>query len=223
MDDASFDELRLEIEELRASRTRVVAAGDADRRRIERDLHDGAQQHLVALAVKLQLARQIIESDPRAAHALLEEMGHDVREALEAVREVAFGIYPALLIARGLTDALTAAASAAGIPTRVETVPPERYPPDVEATVYFCCLEALHNATKYAGSGARATLRAWQEQGTLLFEVVDDGVGFAEPAEPRGAGLANMGDRLGALGGRLTISSAPGRGTRVLGAIPLTP
>jgi signal transduction histidine kinase len=223
MDDGSFDELRREIEELRASRTRVVAAGDADRRKIERDLHDGAQQHLVALAVKLQLARQVVESDPAAAKAFLEEMSHDIREALDAVRELAFGIYPPFLVARGLTDALTAAASEAGIVTRVEATALDRYPNEVEATVYFCCLEALHNATKYAGAGARATVRAWQERGVLLFEVVDDGVGFDERAERRGAGLANMGDRLGALGGRLKISSEPGSGTRVFGTIPLIP
>ncbi len=223
MNDSSLDQLRLEVEELRASRERVVAAGDAERRRIERDLHDGAQQHLVALAVKLQLARQVVDSDAAAAKALLEEMGHDVRDALEAVRELAFGVYPALLIARGLTEALRAAASEAGIPTRVEATGLDRYSGEVEATVYFCCLEALQNVASHAGARARATVRAWQDGSALLFEVSDDGAGFDEGAVRPSGGLTNMSDRLGALGGRLTITSQRGRGTRVLGTIPLGP
>jgi signal transduction histidine kinase len=220
---AEVDELRLQLEELRASRERVVAAGDAERRRIERDLHDGAQQHLVALAVKLQLARQVVDSDAAAATELLEEMGRDVREALQAVRELAFGVYPALLIARGLTDALSAAASEASIPTQLNAAALDRYPAEVEATVYFCCVEALQNAVKHAGAGARATVRAWREESALLFEVRDDGAGFDESTVRTPSGLANMSDRLDALGGRLTISSQPGSGTRVFGSIPLGP
>jgi signal transduction histidine kinase len=217
----SLDELRLQVEELRSSRARVVAAADAERRRIERDLHDGVQQDLVALAVNLQLARQLADSDPTAAKTLLEEIGRDVREGLEAVRELALGIYPPLLLTRGLADALSAAASDAAIPTRVEANGLERYPPDVEATVYFCCLEALQNAARHAGARARARVRAWHEPGELRFEVSDDGAGFEHRSEPRGGGLNNMSDRLGAHGGRLTISSEPGRGTRVSGTIPL--
>ncbi len=212
---------RLEVEELRASRARVVAAADAERRRIERDLHDGVQQHLVALAVNLQLARQLADSDPAAVMTLLEEIGRDVREALEGVRELTQSIYPPLLLDRGLADALSAAASAAGIHTRVEAAAHDRYPPEVEATVYFCCVEALDNAAKHAGTGARATVRTWHEQDALLFEIVDDGAGFEPRLDRTLSGLTGMSDRLGALDGRLTISSDPGRGTRVSGTIPL--
>jgi signal transduction histidine kinase len=220
--EASPDELRLHAEELRGSRARVVAAADAERSRIERDLHDGAQQHLVALVVNLQLARQLVDSDPAAAKTLLEEIGRDARDALDSVRELAYGIYPPLLLDRGLAEALSAAASRVEIPSQVEATAVDRYPIEVEATVYFCCVEALQNVAKHAGAGARATIRAWHEQGLLLFEVVDDGAGFDQNAK-RGAGLTNMSDRLGALDGRLTISSEPGGGTRVSGTIPLAP
>ena len=215
--------LRLEVAELRASRARVLAAADAERRRIERALHDSAQQHLVALAVNLQLARQLADSDPAAAKTLLEEIGRDVREALEGVRELAHEIYPPLLIDRGLAEALKAAASGASIPTRVEAAALDRAPPEAEATVYFCCLEALQNAAEHAGAGAQATVRVWPERDALLFDVSDDGAGFDARATRWGAGLTSMSDRLGALGGRLTISSEPGHGTRVSGTIPLAP
>ena len=221
--EASLAELRLQIEELQASRARVVAAADAGRRRIERDLHDGAQQHLVALAVNLQLVRQLADSDPAAAKTLLEEIGRDVRVALESVRELARGIYPPLLLDRGLDEALRAAAPRAGIPTRVEAAALDRFLPEVEATVYFCCLEALQNAAKHAGADARASVRLWREHGSLLFEVTDDGAGFEQRAAQRGAGLTGISDRLGALGGQLTISSEPGSGTRISGTIPLVP
>ena len=222
MTETTPDDLRLQLEELRASRARVVALADAERRRIERDLHDGAQQHLVALAVNLQLARQLADSDPAAVKALLEEIGLDVREALENVRALAHGIYPPLLLDRGLSEALRAAAAAATIPTRLEASAVARYPPEIEATVYFCCIEALRNAAAHAGPGATATVRLWRDGDTLVFDVTDDGVGFEE-TKPRGAGLDNMGDRLGALGGQLTISTEPGRGARVSGTIPLAP
>jgi signal transduction histidine kinase len=221
--EGSIDDLRLQVEELRASRARVVAAADAERRRIERELHDGAQQHFVALAVNLQLARQLTDSDPAAVKPLLEEIARDVREALEEVRELAHGIYPPLLLDLGLVEALHAAASEAGVPTRVQAPDLDRYSPEIEATVYFCCLEALDNAARHAGPGARATVRAWRERDALRFEVVDDGAGFEPDARPPGAGLTNMSDRLGALGGRLSIRSEPGQGTRVCGSIPLAP
>jgi len=219
MDDA-VDELRLQLEELRASRARLSAAANAERRRIERDLHDGPQQHLVALAVNLQLARQVVDSDPAAAKTLLEEIGGEVREALEGVRALAQRIYPPLLIERGLADALRAAASGTGIATRVDATALDRYPPDVEATVYFCCLKALENAADRAGAGARAAVRVWQDDNALLFEVADDGGGSVSH-EVQWAALINVSDHLGALGGRLAISSEAGRGTRVSGTIPL--
>jgi signal transduction histidine kinase len=219
--EASLDELQVQADELRASRARVLAAAHAERRRIERDLHDGAQQHLVALAVNLRLARELAESDPVGARTVLEELAGDVHEALEEIRDLARGIYPQLLVDRGLSEGLRAAASRAPVRARVETGAIGRYGPEVEATVYFCCLEALQNVGKHAGRDARATLRVWEEQGGLRFEVADDGAGFDARTEPRGSGLTNMSDRLGALGGRVSVVSAPGDGTRVAGAVPL--
>jgi signal transduction histidine kinase len=221
--DVALDELSRQVDELRASRARVVVAADAERRRIERDLHDGAQQHLVALAVNLQLVRQLADSDPAAAKTLLEEIGRNVQEALENVRALAHGVYPPLLLDRGLAEALRGAASETGIPARVEAAELERYPPEVEATVYFACLEALQNTARHAGAKARATVRAWPEQGALLFEVRDDGAGFDQRAHHPGTGLTNMSDRVGAVGGRLTISSEPDGGTCISGMIPLAP
>jgi signal transduction histidine kinase len=212
LDQASLDELRLQIEELRASGARMLVAADAERRRIERDLHDGAQQHLVALAVNLQLARQLADSDLDAAKTLLEEIARDVRDALEDVRRLAQRVYPPLLLDQGLADALQAAAVDARIPTRVEADALERYSPEIEATAYFCCVEALQNA------GARATVRAWSEQGALRYEVTVDDADFAEWAK---GDLSSMRDRLGALGGRLAVSAEAGRGTCVSGTIPL--
>jgi len=219
--EGSLEELHVQVEQLRASRARMVAAADAESRRIERDLHDGVQQHLVALAVNLQLARQLADTDPGEAKKLLERIGHDVREALEGVRELAQSVYPPLLLDRGLAEALGAAASGAGIPTRVDAAGLDRYAPEVEATVYFCCLEALENAARHAGAGARATVTAWHEPDALHFEVLDDGVGFEQHADRLGGGLTSIGDRIGALGGLLTVSSRPDRGTRVSGTVPL--
>jgi signal transduction histidine kinase len=212
----SLDELRREAEELRASRTRVMAAADSELRRIERDLHDGVQQHLVALAVNLQLARELADSDPPAAKTLLEEISQDVRDALESVRALAYSVYPPLLLDRGLADALHGAAAGLGIPTRVEAETTERYPPDVEATVYFSCLEALQEAVRQAGPEARATVRVWREPRALLFEVVLDGAA----SEPGETALTNLSDRLSAGGGGLSVSAEPGC-TRVTGTIPL--
>jgi signal transduction histidine kinase len=219
--EASLDELQMQADELRASRARVVAAADAERRRIERDLHDGAQQHLVALAVNLRLAREFAESDPLAARAVLEQLAGDVHEALEEIRDLAHGIYPQLLVDRGLSEGIRAAVSRAPVRTRVEIGAIGRYRPEVETTVYFCCLEALQNVGKHAGPDALATVRLWEEQGGLRFEVTDDGSGFDPHTEPQGSGLTNMSDRLGALGGRLSVITAPGDGTRIAGAVPL--
>jgi len=216
-----LDDLRREIEELRASRARLAAVADEERRRIERDLHDGTQQHLVALAVNLELARQLVDGDPTAARALLDELGQDVREALESLRQLAQTVYPPLLLDRGLAEALRAAAAEAAIETRIEASALERQPAQVEATVHFCCAEALRNAARHAGPGARALVRVWTEQGVVRFTVEDDGAGFDVDATPRGAGLLAAGDLLGALGGRLEVTSGPGRGTRVSGWIPL--
>ncbi len=220
----SLDEVRRQAEELRASRARVVAASDAARRQIERNLHDGAQQHLVALAVNLRLVQQLADADPAAAKELLAQLGHDVGDAVQELRSLAHGIYPPLLVDRGLAEALGAAAGRAALPTDVEVPGSGRYPTDVEAAVYFCCLEALQNAGKHAGEGASATVRMWEEAGGLLFEVADDGAGFDPAARTSvGAGFVNMGDRVGAIGGSVDVESSPGRGTRVSGRIPLAP
>jgi signal transduction histidine kinase len=218
---ASLDEVKRRTEEVTASRARVVSAADAERRRIERDLHDGAQQQLVALCANLRLARELAGSDPPQATALLEELGNDIEAALQELRELAHGIYPPLLADRGLTEALSAVGRRAPVHTRLETEGIGRYPPQVESTVYFCCLEALQNIVKHAGGADSATVRVWEKEGGLLFEVSDDGAGFDPAAVARGAGLTNMTDRLGAIGGTLRIESGPGRGTRIAGAIPL--
>ena len=219
--EASHDELQRQADELRASRARVVAAADAERRRIERDLHDGAQQHLVALAVNLKLARQLADSDPAQARTVLEELAGDVHNALDEFRDLAQGIYPPLLVERGLGEGLRSAVARAPVPVRLETGAIGRYPPEVETTLYFCCMEAVQNVGKHAGAGARATVRIWEDQEGLSFEVTDDGAGFDSPADGRGSGLTNMSDRLGALGGRLSIASSPAGGTRITGAVPL--
>jgi signal transduction histidine kinase len=217
---SSLDELSRQSEELRRSRARVVAAADAERQRIERDLHDGAQQHFVSLAVKSRLARDLITTDPATAQSVLGEVSEELHEALEQLRDLARGIYPPLLLDRGLGDALHAAIQRRSPRGRVEADASRRYPADLETTVYFCCLEALQNVDKHAGPGAHVTIRIWEEQSGLHFEVVDDGTGFGSEASA-GAGLANMHDRIGAIGGSLVVESSAGQGTRVQGAIPL--
>jgi signal transduction histidine kinase len=217
----SMEQLQRQAQDLQASRSRIVAAADAERRRIERDLHDGAQQYLVAIAVKAHLIQQLAEDDPSRGRELLNELANDTQAALEDLRDLAHGIYPPLLSSGGLGEALAAACRRAPLPTEFETGKLRRYPPDLEAAIYFCCLEALQNAAKYAGSGATANVVVWEEAGGLLLEVRDDGVGFDTAGSTPGAGLTNMRDRLGAVGGMLSIDSQPGRGTRVKGAIPL--
>ena len=219
---ASLDEVRRQAEELRASRARIVAASDAARRQIERNLHDGAQQHLVALAVNIRLARQLAEANPESAKDVLDELAKGIQDAVQELRSLAHGIYPPLLVDRGLVEALGAAAGRAAIPTNLEAEGIGRYPADVEAAVYFCCLEALQNAGKHAGEGASAVVRIWEEEGGLLFEVADTGAGFdLSKQRSDGAGFVNMGDRVGAIGGSLGVHSAPGQGTRISGRIPL--
>jgi signal transduction histidine kinase len=207
----TLDRLRLEVAELRASRERLVLAGDADRRRLERDLHEGVQQHLVALAVNLQLAGGLADADLAAAKALLEQMRRDVQQALDEAAQLAQRIYPPLLEAGGLAAALRSAAVGAGIPASVEIAAGLSYPAEVARKVYFCWLEAL----EHADAGARATVTVQEEEGALVFEVVADGARFD-------AGFDQLRDRVEALGGRLTIRSEPGRGTRVSGSLPLS-
>jgi len=218
---ASLDDLRVANEELRASRARIVAASDSSRRQIERNLHDGAQQHLVALAVKLGLARQLLDADPATVAPMLEELRGDAQETLTQLRELAHGIYPPLLMDRGLGEALRAAANRAVLSTDV-VADVGRYSPDIEAAVYFCCLEAMQNAGKYAGEGARVTITVAEQEGELVFEVADNGAGFdASHAMVKGHGFVNMGDRVGAIGGSLAVESEAGAGTKVRGRLPL--
>jgi signal transduction histidine kinase len=219
----SLDEVRRQAEELRASRARIVAASDAARRQIERNLHDGAQQHLVALAVNVRLARRLAESDPAASAEILDQLGEGLQDAVQELRALAHGIYPPLLIDRGIEEALRSAAGRAALPTEVTAENLARYSPEEEAAVYFCCTEALQNAGKHAGEGATASVHVWQEDGALCFEVSDDGAGFdANGPKGVGAGFVNMSDRVGAIGGTLSVRSAPGEGVTISGRIPVT-
>ena len=219
---ASLEQLRRQAADLRASRGRLVAAADEERRRIERNLHDGAQQHLVGLAVKVRLLEQLAERDPVRAKALMQELQGDVSATIDELRSLAHGIYPPLLSSSGLGEALAAACRRASVPASLESDGVGRHPPEVETAIYFCCLEALQNVGKYAGDGASAHVRLWEEAGGLLFEVDDDGAGFDPNGHAAGAGLTNMRDRLGAVGGTLRVESAVGQGTRVRGAVPIT-
>jgi signal transduction histidine kinase len=213
------DELRATIRELRRSRARVAHVADTERRRIERDLHDGCQQRLIALRVKLALAEEIAADESQSVGELIQEIAADAETALEDLHALVHGIYPAVLTDRGLADAARAMARAASVPTRVLAQDFARYPPDVEAAVYFTCVEALQNTAKHAGAGATARITLRQERGGLAFEVRDDGCGYDTDARG-GNGLANMQDRLGAVGGRLRIASAPGCGAVIQGWVP---
>jgi len=183
------------ITDLRASRQRLVAAQDDERRKLERNLHDGAQQQLVALAVKLQLAESLAEHDPSATKTMLTDLRTETGEALESLRDLARGIYPPLLADKGLAAALESQARKGSVPTEVRSEGIGRYPPDVESAVYFCALEALNNVAKYAGA-TRAEVRLAQTDGELTFEVSDDGDGFDPAQTGYGTGLQGMADRL---------------------------
>jgi len=206
------------IEDLRASRQRLVAAQDEERRRLERNLHDGAQQDLVALAIKVRLGAAA--EDLAQAKEIFGELQADAAGALENLRDLARGIYPPLLADLGLAAALSAQASKSPLPVAVEADCIGRFPEQTEAAVYFCCLEALQNTVKYAhASGAQICLQV--QNGTFRFTVSDDGAGYDVGHTPMGSGQRNMADRLAALGGRLEVRSAPSRGTTITGQLPL--
>jgi signal transduction histidine kinase len=213
-------DLQRRLEELRGSRQRLVAAQDQERRRLERNLHDGAQQNLVAIKVKLGLAEMMTAKDPQKARELITDLKADTDEALETLRDLARGIYPPLLADQGLNAAIQAQARKATVPVTVEAAGVGRYPQEIEAAVYFCVLEALQNVQKYAGASS-AVVKLSEFEGQLQFEVDDDGRGFDQTGVIRGAGLTNMDDRLDALGGELTITTVPGQCTRVSGSLPL--
>jgi signal transduction histidine kinase len=207
------------IQDLRESRRRIVSAQDERARTLERNIHDGAQQQLVALSVKLRLAAGLLERDPAKARTMLEELQSQTTETLEDLRDLARGIYPPLLADKGLPAALEAQARKSPVPVTVQPDGVGRYGPDVESAVYFCCLEALNNVAKYADASS-VEIRLRQSDGALRFEVTDDGVGFEPGATTRGTGLQGIADRLDALGGRLEIRTAPGEGTTLVGLVP---
>jgi signal transduction histidine kinase len=215
-------ELQARLDDLRAAQRRIVTAQDEERRKLERNIHDGAQQQLVALTVKLRLAQGMVGGDPEKATAMLADLQVETTDALENLRDLARGIYPPLLADKGLAAALEAQARKSPIPVEVAPDGVGRYPQEIEAAVYFSCLEALQNVAKYAGA-ERATLRLERSDGALVFEVTDDGAGFDPGVTGYGTGLQGMADRLAVLDGRVTVRSAPGAGTAVIGWIPLPP
>ncbi len=212
-------ELQATIDDLRASRRRLVRAQDEERQRIERNLHDGAQQQLVALSVQLAIL-EAAAGDPAEVRELAGELREMLRTAVDELRALARGIYPPLLADQGLAAALRSQAGRAALPVVVEADGVGRFPREVEAAVYFCVLEALQNTAKHAAAScATVAVRANSDQ--LRFSVADDGAGFDRAARPAGSGLQGMADRLAAAGGMLLVSSAPGAGTTITGTVPL--
>lgn len=215
-------ELAARAGDLQASRERVVSTQDAERRRLERDIHDGAQQHLVALTVNLRLVQSIAARSPDRAAALLTQQAEAARVAMATLSSLSRGLYPRALADDGLLPALRLAAASSAIPIRIDTTTAERLPPPIEAALYFACMEAVQNAVKH--SGARGvTVRVDQLPGRWRVTVADDGSGF-DPTHvtgsSRGVGLANMRDRIDAVGGTLTVQSVPGKGTTVTASVP---
>jgi signal transduction histidine kinase len=204
--------------ELRASRARIVAAADAARRKIERDLHDGAQQRLVSLVLDVQVARSRLERDPESAAPFLDRFAAELSDASAELRELARGIHPAVLTERGLLPAIKALAGRAPVPVEIRGEPIERLSPTLEITAYFTVSEALTNVAKYARA-THADVRLAQEDGALVIEVRDDGVGGARAGV--GSGLSGLADRVGACDGTLSITSPPGEGTLVRALLPV--
>jgi signal transduction histidine kinase len=214
-----WEELTARLEDIRASRRRLVAAQDSERRRIERNIHDGAQQQLVGLAIKLSLAESMVGVDTAGEREMLGELRLDAAAASQELWDLAQGIYPPLLMAEGLATALRAQAAKSPVRTELQTDGIGRYPQEVEATAYFCILEALQNVAKYSGA-TTAQVRISVASGDLEFEVADDGVGFDLSARAYGSGLQGIADRLGAHRGLLEVDSRPGAGTVIRGRLP---
>jgi signal transduction histidine kinase len=209
------------IEELRASRRRIVTTQDLRAKTLERNIHDGAQQQLVALAVKLRLAEGIARKDPERTASMLSDLQSEANDALENLRDLARGIYPPLLADKGLSAALEAQARKSPVPVDVRADGVDRYPPEVESAIYFCTLEALQNIAKYA-EASLASVELSQEDGHLTFRVSDDGRGFDATTRSYGTGLQGMADRLDSIGGTLEVNSSPGGGTTIVGRVPAT-
>ncbi len=214
-------DLKASMVDLAASRRRLVEAADVERQRIERDLHDGAQQHLVGMRLRLELAAEAIHEDPARGERMLGEIGEQMDETLEDLRGLAQGVYPPLLPEHGLLEAIRAASRRSPFPGTVAARGIGRYAPDTETAVYFCCLEALQNVAKHAGPHVGGTVRLWEEGPRLCFEVRDEGAGFAVESVKPGSGLVNMRDRMEAAGGTLVVSSRAGEGTAVRGSVPI--
>ena len=204
-------------DKLAASRTRIVEAGDAERRRLERDLHDGAQQRLVTLALQLRMADTKLDDDPTTAHTLLGTAQVELDTALEELRELARGIHPAVLTDRGLAPALEALAARAPVPVEILEMPGDRLPKQVEVAAYYVVAEAITNVAKYA-QASHVTIKIRHSNGYALVGVTDDGIGGADPS--RGSGLRGLADRIESLDGRLEVESPPARGTHISAAIP---
>ena len=215
------DELEAREEQLRRSRARVVAAADADRRWIERELHDGPLQRLVALAVELQRARLLARDSPFELSEVLEELAADVRAALAELRELAARIHPPLLVGHGLAASLRAAVAHAPIAVEIEAEPLEPLPEPVAVAVYLSCLDAVENALAHAGAGVHVRVVLRPNENGLHFAIADDGAGFDPATTTGGADLARISDRISILGGSFSIESSPGRGTRLTAQIPL--
>jgi signal transduction histidine kinase len=211
-------QLRARVEELRTSRARIVEAGTAERRRLERNLHDGAQQRLVALSLTLRLAQGRLHKDAEGTEKLLASAQDELGRALEELRELARGIHPAVLSDRGLTAALEGLAGRSPVPVTLDGTPPERLPPPVEAAAYFVVAEALTNVVKYAHA-TQARVSVLRRNGHAIVEIADDGVGGADPG--RGSGLRGLADRIAALDGRLVLTSPEGAGTLLRAEIPV--
>lgn len=217
--EARLDEISHQAVDLADSRRRIVATQDRERRKLERNLHDGAQQHLVALAVKLRLVKTLAERDPARAEQMLDQLRDELRTALETLRDLGRGVYPRTLTEQGLESALREQAERSPVATTVQADGLRRQPLEIEAALYFCILEALQNISKYSGARS-AAVRVEKQNGAVVFSVSDDGAGFDASSAPRGSGLSNMADRIEALGGELAVHSAPGRGTTVTGKVP---
>jgi signal transduction histidine kinase len=215
-------DLKATVAELTASRARTMEMADAERRRLERDLHDGVQQQLVGLRIKLELATETVTEDPSLGKRALASVGRQVDDVLQSVRSLARGIYPSLLTERGLAEALKSAARSTPAPVVVRSIGIGRYAEEVEVAVYFSCVEALQNVLKHAGPDADCTVTLRQDGTRLCFEVRDFGIGFDHGGVRRGNGLVNMRDRVEAVGGALTVTSSMGHGTSVWGSVPVS-
>lgn len=208
------------MRELRGSRARIVAAGDNERRRLERNLHDGVQQRLVAVRINIGVAREVANEDS-VVGGRLDSIGDSVDEAIHDLREVAHGLYPPVLSQFGLIDALQHVQRHSAPPLTISAADIGRHPAELESAIYYCCLEAIQNATKHGGEGVRIAVTLRETEDVVSFEVADDGPGFDPSVTRDGAGLQHMRDRVGGLDGRLSIATSPGEGTTISGSVPL--